>query len=148
IAQAVQAEAAGIIPTSHMCPIIIKPGSELRASIVVNGLPYQQMSGTGYRQDFFPIGLQVMKDAYNHLASSYERIVIEGAGSPAEVNVNDRELVNMRVARFANAPVSIIADIDRGGVFASLVGTLQLLEPADRERVIGVVINKFRGDIS
>ena len=146
-AQGVQAEAARIPATTDMNPILIKPTREQESQIVVHGEPYSNMKAMAYRSDFFPIGLQVIQDAYQRLASTYDRIVIEGAGSPAEINLNDRELVNMRVARMANAPVILVADIERGGVFASLVGTLQLLEPEDRERVIGVIINRFRGDL-
>lgn len=147
-AQGVQAEAARIIATTDMNPILIKPTRDYESQIVVHGKPYQNMQAAKYRQDFFSIGLELIRDSYNRLASSYERIIIEGAGSPAEINLNDREMVNMRVARIANAPVILVGDIEKGGVFASLVGTLQLLEPEDRERVIGVIINKFRGDVS
>jgi adenosylcobyric acid synthase len=147
-AQGVQAEAAGIIATTDMNPILIKPTREYESQIVVHGKPYQNMQAAVYRQDFFSLGLEIITQSYERLSSSYERIMIEGAGSPAEINLNDRELVNMRVARIANAPVILVGDIEKGGVFASLVGTLQLLEPEDRERVIGVVINKFRGDVS
>lgn len=147
-AQAVQAEAAGIIATTDMNPILIKPTREQEAQIVVHGVPFQTMRAKAYRTDFFATGLRIVEEAYQRLANTYERIVIEGAGSPAEINLNDRELVNMRVARLADAPVILIADIERGGVFASLVGTLQLLEPEDRDRVIGVIINRFRGDLS
>lgn len=147
-AQGVQAEAARIVATTDMNPILIKPTREYESQIVVHGKPYQNMQAAKYRQDFFSLGLELIGDSYNRLASSYERIIIEGAGSPAEINLNDRELVNMRVARMANAPVILVGDIEKGGVFASLVGTLQLLEAEDRERVIGVIINKFRGDVS
>lgn len=147
-AQGVQAEAAGIIATTDMNPILIKPTRDAESQIVVNGEPYGNMKAMAYRTDFYDEGLRIIQESFNRLATSYERIVIEGAGSPAEVNLNDRELVNMRVARLANAPVILVADIERGGVFASLVGTLQLLEPQDRERVIGVIINRFRGDLS
>lgn len=147
-AQGVQAEAAGIVATTDMNPILIKPTRDAESQIVVNGEPYANMKAMEYRTDFYEEGLRIIQESFDRLAESYERIVIEGAGSPAEVNLNDRELVNMRVARLANAPVILVADIERGGVFASLVGTLQLLEPQDRERVIGVIINRFRGDLS
>ncbi|MCM3081451.1 cobyric acid synthase [Brevibacillus invocatus] len=147
-AQGVQAEAAGIIATTDMNPILIKPTRDAESQIVVNGEPYGNMKAMAYRTDFYDEGLRIIQESFDRLATSCERIVIEGAGSPAEVNLNDRELVNMRVARLANAPVILVADIERGGVFASLVGTLQLLEPQDRERVIGVIINRFRGDLS
>lgn len=147
-AQGVQAEAAGIIATTDMNPILIKPTRDAESQIVVNGEPYGNMKAMAYRTDFYDEGLRIIQESFDRLATSCERIVIEGAGSPAEVNLNDRELVNMRVARLANAPVILVADIERGGVFASLVGTLQLLEPQDRKRVIGVIINRFRGDLS
>ncbi|KGR77143.1 cobyric acid synthase [Ureibacillus manganicus] len=147
-AQGVQAEAAGIIATTDMNPILIKPTGNYQSQIVVHGEPFKNMKAGEYREDFFQQGLKIIRDSYDRLSASYERIVIEGAGSPAEVNLNDRELVNMRVANIANAPVILVGDIEKGGVFASLVGTLQLLEPEDRKRVIGVIINKFRGDVS
>lgn len=147
-AQGVQAEAAGIIATSDMNPILIKPSKEFEAQIVVHGKPFQNMKALNYRSEFYEYGKRLIKEAYERLADQFDCVVIEGAGSPAEINLNDRELVNMSVARMANAPVIIVADIDKGGVFASLVGTLQLLDEEDRNRVIGVLINKFRGDIS
>ncbi|ANB57384.1 cobyric acid synthase CobQ [Anoxybacillus sp. B7M1] len=147
-AQGVQAEAAGIVATTDMNPILIKPSRENESQIVVHGKPYANMKASAYRNEFFAMGLQVVERSLRKLMAEYDRIVIEGAGSPAEINLNDRELVNMRIARMANAPVILIGDIERGGVFASLVGTLQLLEEADRKRVIGVIINKFRGDVA
>lgn len=147
-AQGVQAEAAGIIATTDMNPILIKPSSENDSQIVVKGKPYKNMKGMRYREEFFEKGLALIKESYENLAAQYERIVIEGAGSPAEVNLNDRELVNMRVARITNSPVIIVGDIEKGGVFASLIGTLQLLPEEDKKRVIGVIINKFWGDLS
>ncbi|NSL50687.1 cobyric acid synthase [Calidifontibacillus erzurumensis] len=145
-AQGVQAEAAGVVATTDMNPILIKPNSVNESQIVVHGKPYQNMKATAYRQDFYQTGLQIIEEAYRRLENEFECIVIEGAGSPAEINLNDRELVNMRVARMANAPVILVGDIEKGGVFASLVGTLQLLSEEDRKRIIGVIINKFRGD--
>ncbi|AGK52172.1 cobyric acid synthase [Bacillus sp. 1NLA3E] len=147
-AQGVQAEAAGVMATTDMNPILLKPNRGNQAQIVVHGRPYKNMEAGVYRQEFFETGFQIIQDSFHNLSEQYERIVIEGAGSPAEINLNDRELVNMRVARMANAPVILIGDIEKGGVFASIVGTLQLLEPEDRDRVVGVIINKFRGDIS
>lgn len=147
-AQGVQAEAAGVLATTNMNPILIKPIREFESQIVVHGKPYKNMKAGEYRQDFFETGLQLITEAIDSLSSEYDRIVIEGAGSPAEVNLNDRELVNMRVANLANAPIILVGDIEKGGVFASLVGTLQLLSMENRKRIIGVVINKFRGDIS
>lgn len=146
-AQGVQAEAAGIHATTHMNPILIKPNRDNESQIVVHGKPYKNMEAGIYRKEFFQTGIELIKESLSVLSEIYERIVIEGAGSPAEINLNDRELVNMRVARMANAPVILIGDIEKGGVFASLVGTLQLMEPEDRDRVIGVIINKFRGDV-
>ncbi|GAE24651.1 cobyric acid synthase [Halalkalibacter wakoensis JCM 9140] len=146
-AQGVQAEACGIKATTDMNPILIKPSGEYQSQIVVHGEVFKNMQAGEYRQDFFQQGLNIIKESYERLSKQYERIVIEGAGSPAEINLNDRELVNMRVAQMANAPVILVGDIEKGGVFASLVGTLQLLEEKDRKRVMGVFINKFRGDV-
>ncbi|WP_409292942.1 cobyric acid synthase [Peribacillus sp. SCS-37] len=147
-AQGMQAEAAGIAANTFMNPILIKPTREYESQIVVHGKPFKNMKAGAYRQEFFDRGLSLIRESLDVLSRSFDRLVIEGAGSPAEINLNDRELVNMRVARMADAPVILIGDIDRGGVFASLVGTLQLMEEKDRDRVIGVMINKFRGDVS
>ncbi|MGG4489098.1 cobyric acid synthase [Metabacillus idriensis] len=147
-AQGIQAEAAGIEATTDMNPILIKPSKDMESQVVFHGKPYATMRAAEYREDFYHLGLKAIKDSLMKLSNKYEVIVIEGAGSPAEVNLNDRELVNMRVAAIAEAPVILIGDIDKGGVFASLVGTLQLLSEADKNRIIGVIINKFRGDLS
>ena len=146
-AQGVQAEAACIQATTDMNPILIKPNRDYESQIVVHGKPFKNMEAGEYRKTFFQTGLKLIEESLAHLSDTYERIVIEGAGSPAEINLKERELVNMRVARIANAPVILIGDIEKGGVFASLVGTLQLLEPEERSRIIGVIINKFRGDV-
>lgn len=147
-AQGVQAEAAGIAATTDMNPILIKPSRENESQIVVHGKVLQNMNAFEYRRSFFETGLHLIQDSLAALYETYDCIVIEGAGSPAEVNLNDRELVNMRVASMADAPVILVGDIEKGGVFASLVGTLQLLSEQDRKRIIGVIINKFRGDLS
>ncbi|KAF0995159.1 cobyric acid synthase [Geobacillus sp. TFV-3] len=147
-AQGIQAEAAGVPARAEMNPILLKPSRANESQIVVLGRPYGNMPAFAYRNEFFHQGLAVIKKSLDTLMKEYDRLVIEGAGSPAEVNLNDRELVNMRIARLANAPVVLIGDIERGGVFASLVGTLTLLAPEDRKRVIGVIINKFHGDVS
>lgn len=147
-AQGVQAEAAGVEAETMMNPVLIKPTKDDESQIVVHGKPLRNMKASEYRKEYYETAKQVIREAYQSLAGRFDRIVIEGAGSPAEVNLNDRELVNMSIARMADAPVILVGDIDRGGVFASLVGTLQLLDPVDRKRVCGVIINKFRGDVS
>ncbi|MGX1193780.1 cobyric acid synthase [Metabacillus sp. SLBN-84] len=147
-AQGVQAEAAGIEADTDMNPILIKPSGEMESQVVFHGRPFAVMNAAVYREDFFRLGLEAIKKSLHKLLTNYDAVVIEGAGSPAEVNLNNRELVNMRVAEIADAPVLLVGDIDRGGVFASLVGTLQLLQEKDRKRVAGVVINKFRGDLT
>lgn len=147
-AQGIQAEAAGVEATTNMNPVLIKPTREYEAQVVVHGVPLQNMYAYEYRKDFFETGREIITKAYEELASEYEHIVIEGAGSPAEINLNDRELVNMRVADIAQSPVILVGDIDKGGVFASLVGTIQLLPKEHKSKVVGVIINKFRGDLS
>jgi adenosylcobyric acid synthase len=147
-AQGIQAEAAKIEATVWMNPILLKPRSNQDSEIVYLGKSLKTLSGRGYRDDFYEKGLDVIKKSLQHLSSESELLVIEGAGSPVEINLKDRELVNMKVAELADVPVILVADIDRGGVFASIVGTLELLEPEERQRVAGVIINKFRGDIT
>jgi adenosylcobyric acid synthase len=147
-AQGAQAEAAGVAPSVLMNPILIKPKQDSQAQIITLGVPYADMSAADYRRDFLPGAVSIVRDCLHKLQEQYEVLVIEGAGSPAEVNLKDRDIVNMKTAELAEAPVLLVADIDRGGVFASLIGTLELLEPHERERVKGFIINKFRGDIS
>lgn len=147
-AQGIQAEAARVEPTVWMNPILLKPRSDQHAEIVYLGKAIETLSGRGYRDHFYEKGEEVIKNSLHQLADEYDVVVIEGAGSPVEINLKDRELVNMKVAELADVPVILVADIDRGGVFASIVGTLELLEPYERQRVVGVIINKFRGDIT
>ncbi|MEG6522021.1 cobyric acid synthase [Desulfotomaculum sp. 1211_IL3151] len=146
-AQGAQAEAAGIEATVTMNPVLIKPKQDLNAQIVVLGKPLADMSARDYRAKFLPEAVSLVSQCIEELRREFQVLVIEGAGSPAEVNLKDRDIVNMRTAMLAEAPVILVADIDRGGVFASLVGTLELLEPHEREKVAGFLINKFRGDI-
>jgi len=146
-AQALQAIAAGRIPQGDMNPVLLKPEADSRSQIVVNGRPWKTLEGRDYlsmRELVWP----EVTSAMDRLLSDNDLIIAEGAGSPAEINLNDREIVNMSVARYLDAPVLLAADIDKGGVFASIVGTLALLEDEDRDRVKGFLINKFRGDIS
>nr|WP_263327529.1 cobyric acid synthase [Neobacillus sp. Marseille-Q6967] len=147
-AQGIQAEAAKIDATEWMNPILLKPRSNQDSEIVYLGKRLETLSGRGYREQFYEKGLHVINESLKQLESQFDLIVIEGAGSPVEINLKDRELVNMKVAELADVPVVLVADIDRGGVFASIVGTLELLEPEERQRVAGLIINKFRGDIS
>ncbi len=146
-AQVVQAEAAGIEPGIDMNPILIKPEANSRSQIVVSGKPAMTLTAGEYGR--YAAGLiSVVAESLTRLRSAYDIVVIEGAGSPAEVNISEHEIVNMRIARLAQAPVLLIGDIDKGGVFASLVGTLALLDEAERDSIKGFIINKFRGDLS
>jgi adenosylcobyric acid synthase len=147
-AQALQAEACRVIPCAEMNPVLIKPSSETGAQVVLLGKVWGQVTASDYHQrrveELFPIVLQ----SYRTLASQYQLILLEGAGSPAEINLRKHDIVNMRMAHAADASCLLVGDIDRGGVFASLLGTMELLEPEDRARIRGFVINKFRGDVS
>ena len=145
-AQVVQAEAAGVAPDVRMNPILLKPTSHVGSQVIVNGVPRGTMPAGEYfryRKSLIP---EVMA-AYESLAAEYDIIVIEGAGSPAEINLRQDDIVNMGMARRTNAPVLLCGDIDRGGVFASLYGTVKLLEPDEQARIKGLIINKFRGDV-
>ena len=144
-AQALQAEACGIPPHVDMNPILLKPESDTCSQVVVLGKVFEKRKASAYfdgRRGLWP----VVEECYARLARQYEVIVIEGAGSAAEVNLRQHDLVNWPVAKLADAQVVLVADIDRGGVFAQVLGTLDLLEPDERARVCGVIINKFRGD--
>jgi adenosylcobyric acid synthase len=145
-AQVVQAEAAGITPDVLMNPILLKPSTDKKAQVILNGKVYKNMSATEYH-DFKPQLKVMVKETYDKLAATYEYIVLEGAGSPAEINLRENDLVNMGMAELSDSPVILVGDIDRGGVFASLYGTVMLLEEEERKRVKGVIINKFRGDV-
>jgi adenosylcobyric acid synthase len=145
-AQAVQAAAAGLEPIVDMNPILLKPEADNRSQVVVCGRAMTTVDWHGYTR-LAPTLWPVIVDSLTRLRRAHDLVVIEGAGSPAEINL-ERDLVNMRVAAEVDAPVVLVGDIDRGGVFAALVGTLALLEPCDRARVAGFVVNRFRGDAS
>lgn len=147
-AQGVQAEAAKAEPNVYMNPILLKPMADTKSEVVLLGEVFRPFDGRGYREKFaMEKGIEVIKESLNYIEENYDAIVIEGAGSPAEINLNDREIVNMRVANLADVDVLLVVDIDRGGSFASVVGTLELLGE-DRNRIKGIIFNKFRGDIS
>ncbi|MFS0690512.1 cobyric acid synthase [Sporosarcina sp. 179-K 8C2 HS] len=145
-AQFLQAEAARTKPVIEMNPILLKPLDNRKADVRFFGETFNAVDGMEYREQFFDRGVKAIRTALDKLSKSFDTVVIEGAGSPAEVNLNDREIVNTRVADMAEVPVLLVADIDRGGAIASIVGTLQLLAPEHRARVKGIVINKFHGD--
>ena len=146
-AQAMQAEAAGIEPTVYMNPILLKPTSNVGSQVIVNGEVLGNWKAVDYYRDktrFIPD----VKRAFDALAEEYDIIVIEGAGSPAEINLRENDIVNMGLAKMVHAPVILVGDIDRGGVFASLYGTVKLLEPDEQKMIKGLAVNKFRGDVS
>jgi adenosylcobyric acid synthase len=144
-AQAVQAAAAGIEPTADMNPVLLKPEADSRSQVIVLGRHWQTLRASGFyrrKEELWP----VVTAALDRLRAAYELVLIEGAGSPAELNLRSLDIVNMAVARYARAPVLLAGDIDRGGIFAQLLGTLWLLEPEERALVRGLIVNKFRGD--
>lgn len=144
-AQVVQAEAAGVQPSVRMNPILLKPTSDVGSQVIVNG----EVLGTMSAREYFAYKKQLVpeiKRAFQKLDEEYDIVVIEGAGSPAEINLKSDDIVNMGMAEMADAPVLLVGDIDRGGVFAQLLGTLLLLEEKEKDRVKGLIINKFRGD--
>ncbi|WP_442601609.1 cobyric acid synthase [Paenibacillus sp. KN14-4R] len=147
-AQGVQADACRIAATTDMNPILLKPKGDMTSQVVVHGVPYADLEARAYRESYLPTAEKIVKDALNRLRKNYEVVVMEGAGSPAEINLKSRDIVNMNAAKWGDAPVVLVADIDRGGVFASIVGTMEILEPEERARVGGFIINKFRGDVS
>ncbi len=144
-AQVMQAEAAGIEPHINMNPVLLKPTSDQGSQVIVMGRPSSNMKAMDYMQWKEKL-LPVIDEAFEKLSADHDVVVIEGAGSPAEINLREKDLVNMGLATRLKSPVLLAGDIDRGGVFASLYGTIALLQPAERELIKGVVINKFRGD--
>jgi adenosylcobyric acid synthase len=144
-AQVLQAQAAGIEPSALMNPVLLKPTSDRRSQVIVNGRPIGNMTAMEYHL-YKPNLQQTVRMCYEKLESTVDFVVIEGAGSPAEINLQDGDIVNMAMAEMADAPVLLVGDINLGGVFASLYGTVMLLTESERARVKGVVINKFRGD--
>ncbi len=146
-AQAFQAFAAGIPVTADMNPILLKPRGDMTSQIVFHGRPYRDVSARDYWQEFASTqGFEGVKESFKRLSGDYELIIIEGAGSPAEINLYDFDIANMRMADLADAQVLLVADIDRGGAFASIIGTLTLLRPEHKARVRGFILNKFRGE--
>ena len=146
-AQVMQAEAAGIEPEAIMNPILLKPTNDTGSQVLVNGKPIGVMAAREYyhhKKEYIP----AIMDAYHELEKKYDIIVIEGAGSPAEINLKKDDIVNMGMAKLADAPVLLVGDIDRGGVFAQIAGTVMFLEEDEKARIKGTIINKFRGDVS
>lgn len=147
-AQGMQADACRIPATTDMNPILLKPKKDMVSQVVVHGKPYRDLDARTYREKYLGEAETIVKDALRRLRQSHDVVVLEGAGSPAEVNLKSRDIVNMRLAGWADAPVVLVADIDRGGVFASIVGTMDILTADERARVRGFIINKFRGDVT
>ncbi|NEO35253.1 MAG: cobyric acid synthase CobQ [Moorea sp. SIOASIH] len=147
-AQAVQAWAAGVIPCVEMNPILLKPQGDMTSQVILMGKAVGKVSAGEYYEKYFDKGWQVIEESLRRLTNEFDLVVCEGAGSPVEINIKHRDLTNMRVARYLKAPTLLVVDIDRGGSFAQVIGTLELLEPEERALIKGVVINKFRGQRS
>jgi adenosylcobyric acid synthase len=145
-AQALQAIAANIAPRVDFNPILLKPNSDTGAQVIVHGRAISNMEATSYH-DYKKIAMDAVLDSHHRLADEFELLMVEGAGSPAEINLRENDIANMGYAEAVDCPVILVADIDRGGVFAHLVGTLALLSPSEQNRVKGFIINRFRGDI-
>ncbi|MGH8296308.1 MAG: cobyric acid synthase [Steroidobacteraceae bacterium] len=146
-AQALQAQAAGIAATADLNPVLLKPSTDQRCQVIIHGRVADEMGAWQYHE-FKRLALEAVLTSYRRLCERYEFIVVEGAGSPAEINLREGDIANMGFAEAVDCPVVLIADIDRGGVFAHIVGTLALLSESERNRVRGFVINRFRGDLS
>ncbi|MDS1029028.1 cobyric acid synthase [Bacillota bacterium LX-D] len=146
-AQVVQAQAAGLDPAVEMNPVLLKPTGNASSQVIILGKPIGNIGAKDYHMNFNTTALGVIQDCLDKFNEQFDVIVIEGAGSPVEVNLKPRDIANMKIAKMADAPVLLVADIDRGGAIASIVGTLELLDPDERDRVAGIIVNKFRGDI-
>ena len=145
-AQALQAIAAGLPAHTDMNPVLLKPSSDIGAQVIVHGKVRADMDARDYHQ-YKTIAMSAVLESYHRLQQQYEAIIVEGAGSPAEVNLRDRDIANMGFAEAVDCPVILVADIDRGGVFAHFIGTLACLSESEQQRIVGFVINRFRGDI-
>ncbi|OWW19836.1 cobyric acid synthase [Noviherbaspirillum denitrificans] len=145
-AQALQALAAGLEPHTDMNPILLKPSSDTGAQVIVHGKVRADMNARDYHQ-YKTVAMQAVLESYQRLSRAYSAVIVEGAGSPAEINLRERDIANMGFAEAVDCPVILVADIDRGGVFAHIVGTLSCLSDSERARIAGFVINRFRGDI-
>lgn len=146
-AQALQAFAAGLLPHTDMNPVLLKPSSDTGAQVIIQGKVHATMDARAYHQ-YKTVAMEAVLESYHRLVQQYDTVLVEGAGSPAEVNLRDNDIANMGFAEAVDCPVILVADIDRGGVFAHLVGTLACLSKTEQARIIGFVINRFRGDIS
>lgn len=146
-AQAVQAQAAGLAPHTDMNPVLLKPNSDVGAQVIIHGRVVSNMNAVAYH-DYKRVAMEAVLASHGRLSDCYQVVMVEGAGSPAEINLRANDIANMGFAEAVDCPVVIIADIDKGGVFAHLVGTLALLSPSEQARVQGFVINRFRGDIA
>lgn len=146
-AQAVQAYAAGLEPHTDMNPVLLKPNSDTGAQVIIHGQAVNNMEAAAYH-DYKTVAMDAVLESHERLCDQYQAVFVEGAGSPAEINLRDRDIANMGFAEAVDCPVILIADIDKGGVFAHMVGTLALLSESEQKRVVGFVINRFRGDIA
>ncbi|MGD8925207.1 MAG: cobyric acid synthase [Thioalkalispiraceae bacterium] len=146
-AQALQAFACGLAPHTDMNPVLLKPNTDIGAQVIIHGKALKDMDAKIYH-DYKTVAMQAVQESYQRLTQQYKHIIVEGAGSPAEINLRDRDIANMGFAEAVDCPVILVADIDRGGVFAHLVGTLELLSPSEQQRIKGFIINKFRGDLA
>ncbi|HCK81043.1 MAG TPA: cobyric acid synthase [Candidatus Competibacter sp.] len=146
-AQAVQAQAAFLEPHADMNPVLLKPNTDIGAQVIVHGRALSNMDARRYH-DYKPVAMRAVLESYRRLLAAYDVVLVEGAGSPAEINLRDKDIANMGFAEAVDCPVWLVGDIDRGGVFAHLYGTLALLAPSERARITGLIINRFRGDIS